>query len=363
MNIKKAMMTLDELYKYGESEPNDDLNFVLEQQLAYARHDRWVITESFVKYTHLFEQSEDFINTLFCMEQGYLDYLLKNLLVIAQQMRAAKNSRGLSEMVEQLPVLAEQLAVILCGIFDEQTGGYKTSELNKFLVDGRQRFREQDILLFNGDPEYQRMLFYLDRVQQFKWLKELQDKALGNTIDDMWAAGRKISTWYELAARKNIPEYVLAPFESHITTKSEYLRGIIGRPWELFVLILAIIREQYEVEKDPAITLIGAEDEIQVMLTTRQSKELLYGSLNQFSAYLCQALDYALFPWTVPPVEESLKQLYEKEQMILLDGVYRLNPKLEEQLYTTSLGITFITNSRKLTTQMRKFIDELRVGR
>lgn len=362
MSIKKALMTMDELYKYGESEPNENLPFLLEQGMVYARNDKFVITKSFVRYAALFEKTDDFIKAMFCMEQGYLDYLLKNLLVIALQMGGVKNSRGLSELVDHVPLLAEHLVVILRNIYEEGSGDYQASELNKTLAESRQRFREQDILLFNGDPEYQRLLFYLDLVQQFKQLKEPQDMTLGNTIDDMWAAGRKISTWYGLPSLKNKPEYVLAPFESHIDAKSEYLKGIIGRPWELFVLIIAIIREQYEVEKDLAISLLEAEDEIQVMLTTRQGKELLYGSLNQFSTYLCQALDYHLFPWTVPPVEESLKQLYEKEQMILLDGVYRLNPKLEEQLYTTSLGITFITKSKKLTTRIRKFIDELRAG-
>lgn len=363
MNIKKALMTMDELYKYGETETNNDLTFLLELKLVYAWHGRWVISRSFIKYAYLFEKPEDFINALFCLEPGYQQYLLKNLLAIALQMRAAKNNRGLSELVDHLPVLAGQAVVILRNIYEEQSGKYQASSLEAALADSRYKFREQDILLFNGEPEYQRLLFYLDRVQQFTLLVEPQELRLGITIDDMWASGRKISTWFGLSARKAKPEFVLAPFESDFKVKgSPQLHDIIGQPWELFVLILAIIREQYEVEKDPAISLLEAGEEIQVMLTTRQGKELLYGSLNQFSTYLCQALDYDLFPLPVPPVEASLKQLYEMELMVLRDGEYRLKPELEEQLYTTSLGITFITNSKKLTSRMRKFIDELRMG-
>lgn len=362
VNIKKALMTLDELYKYGETEPNDELTFLLEQKLAYAQNDRWLISRSLIRYTCLFQKAEDCIYSLFCIEPGYQDYLLKNLLITALQMRAAQNSRGVGELVNQLPALAGQAVDILSSIYDEASGEYQVARLVGEVADSRYTYREQDLLLFNGEPEYQRLLFYLDRVQQFKLLTEPQEMILGSTIDEMWSAGRKISTSYGMPVRKAKPEFVLAPFENNYSSRDTRLHNIIGQPWELFVLMLAIIREQYEVEKDPAMAMIEAGNEIQIMLTTRQGKELLYGSLDQFSAYLCRALDYDLFPGKVPPAEASLKQLYEKELIILKDGKYLLNQELEDQLYTTSLGITFITNSKKLASRIRKFIDELRVG-
>jgi hypothetical protein len=360
MNVKKTLEALKQLYQYGETPIVSECTFLVERGLVYQSQGRLVVTRSWIEYCYHFQKKEEFLQSLLCFEPAYQTYLLQQLLVTALKMRESGNTAGLWEFVAGLPKLAGAVLKIVRGLYGANPAQFPLALLEAKIESEKNDFRELNWLIFNGPPNYQRLWYYFDLIQQYETISEASDLPLGGTIDAIWSNGRKIATVTMAPLQKERPIVVLAPFEFPTAIQDSNMRAILSYPWRLFMLILGIIREQYEVEKDRAISLRVNNEHVEVVLTSGAGREFLYGALNSFAAYLCKALNFLLFPQAAPDLEAELQWLLEYGVFVVRDGEYRLATESEDQLYLSSLGITFITGSKQLRANMERFIDELR---
>ncbi|RAK18833.1 hypothetical protein B0I26_1088 [Anoxybacillus vitaminiphilus] len=358
MDLKRLHSHLEKLYHYGETAYVAELEPFVARGLLYVRGKKAVITNNWIAFVKRFSNQTDFLHTLFCFDEEYQQYLLKTSLLTVLKMREAEDLEGIVDFIHKMPRFAGKIVKIL----DELKHGerYEMEALEQYVKEVDSLFRERNHFIFNGTPYYQRIIYYLDHVQQYEQEVVEQDEPLGTKIDEQWIKGRKIAANLQLPVLKDQPLAVLAPHEPNIVLKNPLFKHIFTHPWNLLIFLCCVVREQTEAQGMTTIRFHAVNNEVDVILMSAKNQEYRYGTINDFILEFCKMNNYQLFPNEITHLETIFHYLHDRGFLTIVDEEYRIPSHIEDELYNTSLYIPLMAGSKQLRQRIEQWIDELR---
>ena len=359
MEIRKLDKALKQLYSYGETPFIQELSYLKDNGLIEIIDDTAVITTNWIEYGKQFQSSHDHLRSLFCFDAGYQQYLLQVALLTVLKMRDAGDTGGLIEFVTKMPKLSEYATNVLKDIASDDLKSFKIGSLEEKVKTLEVTFKDLDIFIFDGAPQYQRIIFYLEKVQLYQAGPVEKIEPLGLTIDQHWQKGRKISADLQLAPLKEQPVTVLVPCEPQYPVSNPFFNNLFTYPWKLFVFMWCVVREHYEAQGTQAIRFRLVEGQVDVLIrTTRQ--EFRYGTFNDFALEFCHHNQYELFPNVQPNLAGIFHEFFDRKVLNVVDEEYRMSAHVEHEIYNTGIFIPLIARSKQLRLRMQQWIDELR---
>lgn len=358
LELKRLHSHLEKLYHHGETAYVDELELFVRKGLLYVREKKAVITNNWIAFVKRFPNQNDFFHTLICFDESYQQYLLKTSLLTVLKMRETEDLDGIVDFVHKMPKFAGEIVKIL----DELKSGerYETESLEQHVKEVEPLFRERNHLIFNGAPYYQRIIYYLTHIQQYQQEAVEQDEPLGTKIDEQWIKGRKIAANLQLPPLKDKPLAVLAPQEPDIVLKNPLFKHIFTHPWNLFIFLCCIVREQTEAQGMTTVRFHAVNDEVDVILMSSKKQEYRYGTINDFVLEFCKVSNYQLFPNEIARLETIFHHLHDRGFLTIVDEEYRIPSHIEDELYNTRLFISLMAGSKQLRKRIEQWIDELR---
>lgn len=360
MDIHKIDKALQRLYNYGEVAYSQELVFLQEIGLIQVVDSTAIITNNWIEYGKQFQNGQDVLRSLLCFNREYQQYLLKLALLTVLKMRDAKDLDGLMEFVTKMPKLCEQAVIILKNIAYENHKSFDAAKLEKEVKAVESSFRELDHYIFDGVPQYQRSLYYLEKVQRYQAKESGRLLPLGKTIDQNWDKKRIISADLQLFPLKEAPMIVLTPYEWQGVVYNPLFHNIFTYPWKLFVFMWCVVREHYEAQGTQAIRFRVVEGRVEVLIMSNKNQEFRYGLFNDFALEFCHVNQYQLFPNIQLNVESIFDEFFDRKIVHIVDEEYRLASHIDNEIHSTNIYISLIAKSKQLRQQMQQWVDELR---
>jgi hypothetical protein len=361
LDVKKNFQWIKQIYDYGESEFNEALSFLENQELIKKTQDRYIITSNWISYGQHFQSIQDHLRSLFCFKDDYQRYLVKVALLTTIKMSKAEDVVGIKEFVSNLPKFSTYAVSILSEI--KEDGSFSIIRLEERLKQKEEQYHYLNNFIFDGPPLYQRIMFYLKHVQTYRQEGVQEDLPLGKKIDEQWQIGRKISTNLSLAPLKERSFHTLVPSIPERKIDHPQFQHIFTYPWKLFIFLFCIVRENFEAQGVQAIRFQIVGDEIAVLLTSSNHQQYHYSNFNEFAVEFCKVNQYQLFPHEVNNLQVIFRNLVERKLLIIEDDEYRLSTTIEDVIYKTRVYIPLIAESKLLRGRMEQWIDELREKR
>lgn len=358
MDIKKIYKFLKQLYYHGETEYDDSIYFLKQQNFIDQKQNNYIITNNWINYGRQFHSEKEHLVSLFCFNIDYQKYLVEVALSTALKMSDTEDLEGTKTFVSNLSNLSSYAVSVLVEIKEE--GGFSIARLNDRLKHKEKQFQDINRLIFDGQPYYQRIMVYLKHVQAYKQEKVIEDIGLGKKIDDQWQKGRKISTDLSLAPLKERPLHMLVPFIPERKIDHPQFQQIFTHPWKLFVFLCCIVRENFEAQGVQAIRFQVVGDGVDVLLTANNHQQFRYGGFDEFALGFCKVNQYLLFPNELSNMHTIFQNLVERKLLTIVDEEYRLPATIEDVIYNTRLFIPLIAESEQLRGKLEQWIDELR---
>ena len=358
---RKDLQCLKQLNQFGEVELYESLNYLQLHGLVERVQDKYIITSNWIAYGNEFQSEQDHILSLFCLNKDYQSYLVEVLLLTALKMNKVEDIEGIKTFVGNLPVLSSYALFVLTEL--KEDSGFSIKCLEERLKKKEKQYQSLDMLIFDGPPHYQRVMFYLRHVQAYKQENVLEDIELGRKIDDQWQKGRKISANLSLAPLKETPLHTLVPFISERKIDHPQFQHIFTYPWKLFVFLNCIVRENFEAQGVQAIRFQVVGDGVDVLLTASNHQEFRYGTFDEFAIEFCKVNQYQLFPNELRNLHTIFQNLVERKLLTVVDDEYRLPTTIEDVIYHTRLFIPLIAESKQLRGRLEQWVDELREKR
>jgi len=360
LDIKKIDKALKHLYSYGETPFFQELSFLRDNELIDIIDDTAVITTNWIEYGRYFKVGQDHMLSLFCFDTGYQQYLLQVALLTVLKMREVGDTDGLMEFVSKMPKLAEFAVNILKSIATDDQKSFKNAILEEEIRKLEAAYKDFDNFIFDGIPQYQRIIFYLEKVQLYQAWPVEKMETLGVTIDQNWQKGRKISANLQLAPLKEPPLAVLAPNEPQRPLANSFFNNLFTHPWKLFVFMWCVIREHYEAQGAQAIRFRLVEGQVDVLIMSNKNQEFRYGNFNDFALDFCHVNQYQLFPNVQLNLESIFHEFFDRKVLNIVDEEYRISAHVENDVYNTNIFIPLIAGSNHWRHRMQQWIDELR---
>jgi len=360
LDIKKVDKALNQLYSYGETVFIPELAWLKENSLIEVIDYTSVITANWVEYGKQFQSQQDHIRSLFCFDKEYQQYLLQVALLTVLKMREAEDTEGLMEFVSKMPKLSEFAVVILKEIASDELKNFDTTVLEKRINNLEASFQDLNHYLFDGVPQYQRIVSYLEKVQLYQAKDIESTETLGSTIDQQWQRGRKIAADLKLTPLKEQPITVLAPFDPHRSMTNPFFHHLLTYPWKLFVFQWCVVREHYEAQGAQAVRFQLVDGQVDVLIMSRKNQEFRYGTFNDFAFEFCKINQYQTFPDVQPNLASIFYEFFDRKVLRIVDEEFRLGTHIEDGLYNTSAFIPLIAKSKLLRQRMQQWVDELR---
>jgi hypothetical protein len=356
----KIAKVLNRLYLYGETEYNPKLSFLKDNSLIEIIDNIAVITSNWIQYGKQFQCAQDHLRSLFCFKGEYQQYLLQVALRTVLKMRDAQDTDGLMEFVSKMPVLAENIVAILREIASDDLKGFNITAYEDKVNKLETSFQDLDNYIFNGAPQYQRIIYYLEKVQLYQAGEVEHLQQLGGTVDQNWQKGRKISVDLQLVPLNERPTSVLAPCELQKHVSNPLFNQLFTYPWKLFVFLWCVVREHYEAQGVQAVRFCLVDSQVDVLIVSRKNQAFRYGSFNEFATEFCHVNQYQLFPNVPLNLEGVFREFLDRKTLSIVDEEYRLGIQVEQEIYNTDIFIPLIAKSDQLRQRMQQWIDELR---
>lgn len=360
MDIKKVDKALNQLYSYGETVFIPELSWLKDNGLIELTDNTAVITVNWIEYGKKFQSQRDHIRSLFCFDKEYQQYLLKVALLTVLKMRDSEDTGGLMEFVSKMPKLSEFAVVILREIASEDLKNFDTTVLEERINNLEVSFQGLNHYLFDGVPQYQRIVSYLEKVQHYQAKDIESTETLGSTIDQQWQRGRKIVANLQLDPLKGQPITVLAPFEPQRSMANSFFHQLLIYPWKLFVFLWCVVREHYEAQGTQAVRFQLVDGQLDVLIMSNKNQEFRYGTFNDFAFEFCKISHYQTFPDVQPNLASIFYEFLDRKVLRIVDEELRLGTHIEDGLYNTSAFIPLIAKSKLLRQRMQQWVDELR---
>ena len=360
VEIKNIDKVLNRLYRYGETEHNEELSFLKDAGLIQILDNTAVITTNWIEYGKSFQNKQDHLRSLFCFYSEYQQYLLQVALLTVLKIRDAEDTEGLLEFVSKMPVLAGKAVTILRKIATDDLKAFNITVLEDKINKLETSFQDLDNYIFDGAPQYQRIIFYLEKVQLYQSGEVEPLQPLGSTIDQNWQKGRKISVDLQLVPLKEQLVAVLAPCELQRLGSNPFFNQLSTHPWKLFVFLWCVVREHYEAQGALAIRFCLVDSQVDVLIMSRKKQEFRYGGFNEFALEFCHINQYQLFPNVQLNLETVFREFFDRKILSIVDEEYRLGIQVEQEIYNTDIFIPLIAKSKHLRQRMKQWIDELR---
>ncbi|GFZ93764.1 hypothetical protein GCM10008018_45220 [Paenibacillus marchantiophytorum] len=359
MDIKKVEKALKQLYAYGETENIGELAFLQQNQLIEVIGHKAVITPNWIDYGKQFKFEQDHLHSLFCFDREYQQYLIQVALLTVLKIRDAQDTNGLIEFVSKVPKLAEYVVALLKEIrSDNKT--YNNIILEERIKRMEATFLETNHFIFDGTPQYQRIIYYLEHVQFYQMKEAMRTELLGNTIDQNWIKGRKISLEFQLSLIKDYPISTLISCEPLRAFSNPFFNNLFSYPWKLFVFLWCVVREHYEAQGTPVIRFRFVDGHIDVLIMSNKNQEFRYGGFNEFALAFCYINQFQLFPNVQLNLEGIFNEFFDRKVLTIDDEEYRMSSHVEHEIYNTDIFIPLIAKSKLLRQRMQQWIDELR---
>jgi len=360
LDIKKIDKMINCLYSFGETEYSQDISFLKENVLIQTLDNTAVITTNWIEYGKQYQNGEDHLRSLLCFDSEYQQYLLQVALLTVLKMRDAQDTDGLIEFVSKMPVLAENIVAILREIASDDPKGFNITAYEDKINKLETSFRDLDNYIFDGAPQYQRIINYLEKVQLYQAGEVEPLQQLGGTVDQNWQKGRKISVDLQLVPLKERPTAVLAPCELQRPVSNPLFNQLFTYPWKLFVFLWCVVREHYEAQGVQAVRFCLVDGQVDVLIVSRKNQAFRYGSFNEFATEFCHVNQYQLFPNVPLNLEGVFREFLDRKTLSIVDEEYRLGIQVEQEIYNTDIFIPLIAKSDQLRQRMQQWIDELR---
>ncbi len=360
MDIKKVDIALNQLYSYGEAVFSPELAWLKENGLIEVIDYTSVITVNWIEYGKHFQSQQDHIRSLFCFDREYQKYLLQVALLTVLKMREAEDIEGLMEFVSKMPKLSESAVAILREIASDELKNFDTTVLEERINNLEASYQDLNHYLFDGVPQYQRIVTYLEKVQHYLAKDIESTETLGFTIDQQWQRGRKIAANLQLAPLKEQPITVLVPFEPQRSMANPFFHHLLTYPWKLFIFIWCVVREHYEAQGAQAIRFRLVDGQVDVLIMSNKSQEFRYGTFNDFALEFCKINQYQTFPDIQINLTSIFYEFLDRKVLGIVDEELRLGTHIEHDLYNTSAFIPLIAKSKLLRQRMQQWVDELR---
>jgi hypothetical protein len=313
MDIKKAIQQLNQM---GEIPFGDGLDFLYLSGYLRKTSERYVITKKWCNLSRKLSQ-DDLCTAMVAQQPRVWPILLKRTYQLAAEIVKSEDFNGLFEMINRLPRLA--------GEVKNATGKVNQQELTQ---------------LFDSVPDFSILMQLLENIQKAEDIEEAEINPLGNTPDENWVTGRKVSTCFEVEVTDN--KYVLAPFTYKGPVFDPGIAGLLGDPWETFMVLLGMLyaesigtQQQVFAFQPQNVNTAREMQEVEVKLYSSQGREFSYGNLNQFGEDLAIELGLELFPDKQPPLDKALFKLIDKGIFEYRGNVYRLTEKWVAQIYNS----------------------------
>ncbi|PLS18179.1 hypothetical protein CVD28_07770 [Bacillus sp. M6-12] len=361
MDFKKMYQRLESLYNFGECKYYHSLSFLEKHKLLIQLNDCYIITNNWTNISDIFKSKEECINLLFCFNGDYQEYLAELALFTALQMSKTEDLEAIETFVNNLSKLSTYAVTVLAEIKEES--GYSIGRLEERIKQKEEQYQSLNRLIFDGQPHYQRVMFYLIHLQSFKRENVIEDTFLGKKIDDQWKKGRKISTNLTLSPLKVRPLYTLVPSTPERKIDHPPFQHIFTYPWKLFVFLCCIVRENFEAQGVQAIRFQVVGDGVDVLLTASNHQEFRYGSFDEFAIEFCKVNQYQLFPNELRNLHTIFQNLVERKLLTVVEDEYRIPTTIEDVIYHTRLFIPLIAESKQLRGRLEQWVDELREKR
>lgn len=358
MDIKKIYKYLKQLYDYGETEYDDSIYFLKQQYFIDQMQNHYIITNNWINYGRQFRSEKEHLFSLYCFNNDYQKYLVEVALSTALKMSETEDLEGIKSFVSSLSNLSFYAISVLAEI--KEDSGFSIALLDDRLKQKEKQFQDVNRLIFDGQPHYQRIMFYLKHVQAYEKKNTIQDLELGKKIDDQWRKGRKISTNLSLVPLKESPLYTLVPFIPDWKIEHPQFQHLFTYPWKLFVFLCCIVRENFEAQGVQAVRFQVVGDGVDVLLTANNNQQFRYGSFEEFALEFCHVNQYQLFPNELINLHTIFQNLVERKLLTVVDDEYRLPTTIEDKIYNTRLFIPLIAGSEQLRGKLEQWIDELR---
>ena len=348
------------MYDYGETQYSQELSFLEDNGLIEIIDSTAVITTNWINYGKQFQSGQDHLRSLFCFDTDYQQYLLQVALLTVLKMREVEDTDGLMEFVSKMPKLSGYAMAVLREIASDDLKVLNNAILEEKINKLEASFQVLDNFIFDGAPQYQRTVFYLEKVQLYQ-AKELEQlEPLGSTIDQNWQKGRKISADLQLVPLKEQPLAVLAPCEPQRPVSNPLFNNLFTYPWKLFVFMWCVVREHYEAQGAQAIRFRLVDGQVDVLIMLNKNQEFRYGTFNDFAMDYCHINQYQLFPNVQPNLEGIFHEFFDRKVLSIVDEEYRLGSHVEHEIYNTDIFISVIAKSKQFRQRMQQWIDELR---
>ena len=211
-------------------------------------------------------------------------------------MREVEDTDGLMEFVSKMPQLSGYAMTILREIASDNLKVLNNTILEEKINKLEASFQVLDNFIFDGAPQYQRTVYYLEKVQLYQ-PRELEHlEPLGGTIDQNWQKGRKISADLQVVPLKEQPVAVLTPCEPQRPVSNPFFNNLFTYPWKLFAFMWCVVREHYEAQGAQAIRFRLVDGQVDVLIMSNKNQEFRYGTFNDFALEFCHINQYQLFP-------------------------------------------------------------------
>lgn len=361
MELKKRYKWLKQLYDYGECENKNSHSVLVKLGLLNRKQDRCVITNNWIDFSKEFHSGQEFQLSLFCFDESYQKFLIEVTLLTAIKMSETGDLNGIEAFVSNQTEFSKYAISVLIGIKDED--GFAIARLEERIKQKKELYQELNRFIFDGPPNYQRVMLYLKHVQAYKQESVIEDTVLGKKIDDQWQKGRKISTNLTLNPLKARPLYTLVPSAPERIIDHPQFQHIFTYPWKLFVFLCCIVRENFEAQGVQAIRFQVVGDGVDVLLTASNHQQFRYGSFDEFAIEFCKVNQYQLFPNEIRNLHAIFQNLVERKLITVVDDEYRLPTTIEDVIYHTRLFIPLIAESKQLRGRLEQWVDELREKR
>lgn len=360
MDIRKIYKAVNQLHSYGETVFSQELSWLKDNGLIYVLDNTAVITVNWIEYGKQFQSQQDHIRSLFCFDKVYQQYLLEVALLTVLKMREAGDIEGLMEFVSKMPKLAESAVAILREIASDELKNFDTAVLEERINNLEASYQDLNHYLFDGVPQYQRIVAYLEKVQLYQAKDIESTETLGSTIDQQWQRGRKVAANLQLDPLKGQPIMVLAPFEPQRSMTNPFFHHLLTYPWKLFVFLWCVVREHYEAQGAQAVRFQLVDGEVDVLIMSNKNQEFRYGTFNDFAFEFCKINQYQTFPDLQPNLASIFYEFLDRKVLRIVDEELRLGTHIEDGLYNTSAFIPLIAKSKLLRQRMQQWVDELR---
>jgi hypothetical protein len=334
--IQKAVQQLNQT---GEIPLSDGLDFLLLSGYLLKAIDRYVITQKWCSITRKLSQDE-LCRVLIAQRPEVWPVVLASTYQLAVEIVKSEDFNGLFELVNRLPKLA--------GVVKVSTGKVDIQVLTQ---------------LFDSVPDYSMLTQLLENIQKAEDIAEAEINPLGNTPDENWVAGRKVSTCFEIEETDN--KIVLAPFTYNGPVFDTEIAGLLGNPWETFMVLLGMLyaetistQQQVFAFLPQNVNAAREMQEVEVKLYTSQGREFSYGNLNQFGEDLAHELGLVLFPDEQPPLDKALFKLIEKGIFEYRSEVYRLAEVWVAKIYNSEKVL--VNKSYHLRERIKEKLEKMR---